>query len=161
RHRKASEGRELVPAHGERCGSRSVLGPGSRRDCRHGRRRRAHRTRGRSLALGAGGAAAARAAGRALGQDGLRYSRRRGIPSSRAMSASVMGRVVATEKKPNTAHEFHFWTSLDSPVGIGTIVRVDGELPVNGVIPRVYGIVVEGFSYTDLLSPIHDVLGHD
>ncbi len=72
-----------------------------------------------------------------------------------------MGRVVATEKKPNTAHEFHFWTSLDSPVGIGTIVRVDGELPVNGQLPRVYGIVVEGFSYTDLLSPIHDVLGHD
>jgi len=72
-----------------------------------------------------------------------------------------MGRVVATEKKPNTAHEFHFWTALDSPVGIGTIVRVDGELPVNGQLPRVYGIVVEGFSYTDLLSPIHDVLGHD
>src|SRR5262245_60332789 len=77
------------------------------------------------------------------------------------MSSPVMGRVVATEKKPNTAHEFHFWTSLDSPVGIGTIVRVDGELPVNGQLPRVYGIVVEGFSYTDLLSPIHDVLGHD
>jgi DNA helicase HerA-like ATPase len=77
------------------------------------------------------------------------------------MSSPIMGRVVATEKKPNTAHEFHFWTALDSPVGIGTIVRVDGELPVNGQLPRVYGIVVEGFSYTDLLSPIHDVLGHD
>ena len=72
-----------------------------------------------------------------------------------------MGRVVATEKRPNTAHEFHFWTSLDSPIGIGTIVRVDGETPVNGQLPRVYGIVVEGFSYTDLQSPIHDVLGHD
>jgi len=72
-----------------------------------------------------------------------------------------MGRVVATEKKPNTAHEFHFWTSLDSPIGIGTIVRVDGETPVGGQVPRVYGIVVEGYSYTDLQSPIHDVLGHD
>lgn len=72
-----------------------------------------------------------------------------------------MGRVVATEKRPNTAHEFHFWTSIDSPIGIGTIVRVDGETPVGGQLPRVYGVVVEGFSYTDLQSPIHDVLGHD
>jgi DNA helicase HerA-like ATPase len=73
----------------------------------------------------------------------------------------LLGRVVATEKRPNTAHEFHFWTSVDSPIGIGTIVRVDSATPVNGVLPRVYGVVVEGFSYTDLLSPIHDVLGHD
>src|SRR5262249_1452212 len=54
-----------------------------------------------------------------------------------------------------------FWTALDSPVGIGTIVRVDGGTPVNGVIPHIYGIVVEGFSYTDLQTPLHDVLGHD
>ena len=72
-----------------------------------------------------------------------------------------LGRVVATERKPNTPHEFHFWTSLDSPVGIGTIVRVDGAHPVEGQIPHIYGIVVEGFSYTDLQSPMHDVLGHD
>ncbi len=72
-----------------------------------------------------------------------------------------LGRVVATERRPNTPHEFHFWTALDSPVGIGTIVRVEGSNPVNGQIPRVYGIVVEGFSYTDLQSPMHDVLGHD
>ncbi|MDB4875226.1 MAG: hypothetical protein JWM41_1672 [Gemmatimonadetes bacterium] len=72
-----------------------------------------------------------------------------------------LGRVVATERKPNTPHEFHFWTSLDSPVGIGTIVRVEGAHPVNGAIPEVYGIVVEGFSYTDLQTPMHDVLGHD
>jgi DNA helicase HerA-like ATPase len=69
--------------------------------------------------------------------------------------------VVATERKPNTPHEFHFWTSLDSPVGIGTIVRVDGSHPIDGQIPHIYGIVVEGFSYTDLQSPMHDVLGHD
>ena len=72
-----------------------------------------------------------------------------------------LGRVVATERRPNTPHEFHFWTALDSPVGIGTIVRVEGSNPVNGQIPRVYGIVVEGFSYTDLQTPMHDVLGHD
>ena len=74
---------------------------------------------------------------------------------------SPLGRVVATERRPNTPHEFHFWTALDSPVGIGTIVRVEGTHPVEGLIPRVYGIVVEGFSYTDLQSPMHDVLGHD
>ena len=72
-----------------------------------------------------------------------------------------LGRVVATERKPNTPHEFHFWTSLDCPVGIGTIVRVDGSHPIDGQIPHIYGIVVEGFSYTDLQSPMHDVLGHD
>src|SRR6476646_9766798 len=75
--------------------------------------------------------------------------------------SSLLGRVVATERRPNTPHEFHFWTALDSPVGIGTLVRVDGGTPVNGVIPRIYGIVVEGFSYTDLQTPLHDVLGHD
>ncbi|MFI5228844.1 MAG: ATP-binding protein [Gemmatimonadales bacterium] len=76
-------------------------------------------------------------------------------------NARALGRVVATERKPNTPHEFHFWTALDSPVGIGTIVRVDGAHPVNGQIPRIYGVVVEGFSYTDLQTPLHDVLGHD
>ena len=68
--------------------------------------------------------------------------------------------MVATERRPNTPHEFHFWTALASPVGIGTIVRVDGR-PVDGLIPHIYGIVVEGFSYTDLMSPLHDVIGHD
>ena len=73
----------------------------------------------------------------------------------------ALGRVVATERKPNTPHEFHFWTAIDSPVGIGTIVRVDGAQPMAGKIPHIYGIIVEGFSYTDLQSPMHDVLGHD
>jgi hypothetical protein len=75
--------------------------------------------------------------------------------------SSILGRVVATERRPNTPHEFHFWTALDSPVGIGTIVRVDGRDAVNGVMPRVYGIVTEGFSWTDLASPLHDVMGFD
>ena len=39
-------------------------------------------------------------------------------------------------------------------------MRVDGRV-ANGQIPHVYGIVVEGFSYTDLASPLHDVIGHD
>ncbi|MEO7822940.1 MAG: ATP-binding protein, partial [Gemmatimonadaceae bacterium] len=77
------------------------------------------------------------------------------------MSLEALGRVVATERKPNTPHEFHFWTAIDSPVGIGTIVRVDGSHPVGGQIPRIFGIIVEGFSYTDLQTPLHDVMGHD
>src|SRR5678816_2976026 len=76
-------------------------------------------------------------------------------------AASPLGRVVATERKPNTPHEFHFWTALDSPVGIGTIVRVEGSHPINGQIPCVYGVVTDGLSYTDLASPLHDVIGHD
>src|SRR5215208_7151297 len=75
--------------------------------------------------------------------------------------SSILGRVVATERRPNTPHEFHFWTALDSPVGIGTIVRVDGRDAVNGTVPYVYGVVTEGFSWTDLASPLHDVLGFD
>ena len=75
--------------------------------------------------------------------------------------SAVLGRVVATERRPNTPHEFHFWTALDSPVGIGTIVRVDGRDAVNGAVPHVYGIVTEGFSWTDLASPLHDVMGYD
>ncbi|HEX8726273.1 MAG TPA: hypothetical protein VF737_12875 [Gemmatimonadaceae bacterium] len=76
-------------------------------------------------------------------------------------SSAVLGRVVATERKPNTPHEFGFWTALDAPVGIGTIVRVQGTEPVNGAIVQVYGVVTEGFAYTDLQTPLHDVLGHD
>jgi uncharacterized protein len=76
-------------------------------------------------------------------------------------SSSLLGRVVATERKPNTPHEFHFWTALDCPVGIGTIVRVEGTHPVNNQLPRIYGVVTEGFSYTDLQTPLHDVLGFD
>lgn len=84
------------------------------------------------------------------------------VHSSTPPSSPVpIGRVVATERKPNTPHEFHFWTALDAPVGIGTIVRVEGHTPIDAVIPQVYGVIVEGFSYSDLQSPLHDVLGHD
>jgi hypothetical protein len=78
-----------------------------------------------------------------------------------AAPAAPVGRVVATEKRPNTPHEFHFWTALDASVGIGTIVRVESAIAVNGVLPRAYGVVTEGFSYTDLQTPLHDVLSSD
>ena len=63
-----------------------------------------------------------------------------------------LGRVVATERRPNTPHEFHFWTALDSPVGIGTIVRVDGREPVNGTVPRVYGVVTTNAEFSSVLN---------
>ncbi len=77
------------------------------------------------------------------------------------MTTPILGRVVATERRPNTPHEFHFWTALDAPIGIGTIVRVESARPIAGVLPTIYGVVTEGFGYTDLQTPLHDVLGAD
>jgi hypothetical protein len=76
-------------------------------------------------------------------------------------SVSTLGLVVATERRPNTPHAFHFWTSLDAPVGIGTIVRVETDIPIEGQLPVIYGVVTEAESWTDLQSPLHDVLGRD
>jgi DNA helicase HerA-like ATPase len=72
------------------------------------------------------------------------------------MERVPVGRVVGTERRPNTPHEFHFWTAEQSAVGIGALVRVD----VGGAQPRrVYGVVVDGASYTDLETPLHDYIG--
>jgi hypothetical protein len=63
-----------------------------------------------------------------------------------------VGKVIATEVKPNTAYSFNFWTPMDSPVGIGTLVHVQsGERDI-------YGVVVEGFGFTDLASALHDFI---
>jgi DNA helicase HerA-like ATPase len=66
-----------------------------------------------------------------------------------------IGRVVATELKPSTPHQFHFWTARECPIGIGAIVRVveDGR--------TVYGVVTDGFAYSDLQTPLHAVLSSD
>ena len=68
----------------------------------------------------------------------------------------AIGRVVGTERKPNTPHEFHFWTAPDSEVGIGTLVKVVIDAPR---LLTVYGIVVDGASYTDLQTALHDYIG--
>ena len=69
--------------------------------------------------------------------------------------APPVGRVIATELKPSTPHHFHFWTARDCPIGIGAIVRVeeDGR--------TVYGVVTDGFAYSDLATPLHAVIGAD
>jgi hypothetical protein len=66
-----------------------------------------------------------------------------------------LGRVVATELKPSTPHQFHFWTARESPIGIGAIVRVEESGRV------VFGVVTDGFAYSDLVTPMHAVIGAD
>lgn len=68
---------------------------------------------------------------------------------------AAIGRVVGTERKPNTPHEFHFWTAADSEVGIGALVKVVDERVT------VFGIVVDGASYTDLQTALHDYIGFE
>lgn len=71
----------------------------------------------------------------------------------------IIGRIVATEKCPNTAQSFSFWTNLDAPVGIGTIIKVESDRPLsNGTKKITYGIVTDGISYTDLDTPISDYI---
>ncbi|HEU5358125.1 MAG TPA: hypothetical protein VFU45_03310 [Gemmatimonadales bacterium] len=67
----------------------------------------------------------------------------------------IIGRVVATELKPSTPHQFYFWTARQSAVGIGAIVRVEGDGRV------VWGVVTDAFAYSDLVTPLHDVIGAD
>src|SRR5215217_4753466 len=66
-----------------------------------------------------------------------------------------VGRVVATELKPSTPHQFHFWTARESPIGIGAIVRVQENERI------VYGVVTDGFAYSDLATPMDAVIGAD
>jgi len=79
--------------------------------------------------------------------------------SSRAGAAPI-GRVVATELKPATPHQFHFWTANETTIGIGAIVRVEEEGSGKGEGGRVvYGVVTDAFAYSDLATPLHDVVG--
>ena len=72
------------------------------------------------------------------------------------MTANIpIGRVVATEQRPSTPHQFFFWTARDTPVGIGAIVRVEGDGRV------VHGVVTDGMAWSDLASALHAVLGAD
>src|SRR4051812_5997337 len=63
-----------------------------------------------------------------------------------------IGRVIGTEKRPNTAYTFYFWTEPGANVGIGSLVRVFTEEAV------VYGTVVEAHGFNDLESPLHEFM---
>ena len=73
-------------------------------------------------------------------------------------AAEPIGRVVATELKPSTPHQFHFWTANETTIGIGAIVKVEGGGRGDGG-RVVYGVVTDGFAYSDLATPLHDVIG--
>jgi hypothetical protein len=81
----------------------------------------------------------------------------------------AVGRVVATELRPSTPHQFHFWTGLETAIGIGAIVKVTGAgsgvkgagRSDDGADRVVYGVVTDGLAYSDLVSPLHDVAGAD
>ncbi len=66
-----------------------------------------------------------------------------------------IGRVVATELKPSTPHQFLFWTARDAAVGIGSIVRVEGDGRL------AYGVVTDAFAYSDLAAPLDAVFAAD
>jgi len=69
-----------------------------------------------------------------------------------------VGRVVATELKPATPHQFHFWTARDTSIGIGAIVRVEDPADTERVV---FGVVTDAFAYSDLATPLHDVVSAD
>jgi DNA helicase HerA-like ATPase len=59
--------------------------------------------------------------------------------------------VVATEQLPASPHQFHFWTEVETLLGIGAIVRVEGAART------VYAVVVDAKAYSDLADPLHEV----
>lgn len=71
----------------------------------------------------------------------------------------MIGRVIGTEKNPNSAYSFGFWAKPEEAhIGIGTLVKVVG--PPIGEHPAtfVYGVVVEALGYNDVESPLHEFL---
>jgi hypothetical protein len=70
----------------------------------------------------------------------------------------ILGQVVATERRPSTPQAFRFWTATDAPVGIGTIVRVESDIAVNGRRAIVYGVVTEAEAWTDVPSVLTAML---
>lgn len=75
----------------------------------------------------------------------------------RESDARPLGEVIATERKPNTPHDFHFLAAADAPVGIGLIVRVNSRATSTGGTTIVYGVVVEGFRYEDVTAADREV----
>jgi hypothetical protein len=71
------------------------------------------------------------------------------------LPSAMIGRVVATEQRPSTPHQFLFWTARDASVGIGSIVRVEGDGRT------VYGVVTDAFAYSDLGAPMDAVFAAD
>ncbi|MCL6624285.1 MAG: hypothetical protein K6T17_06675, partial [Fimbriimonadales bacterium] len=71
------------------------------------------------------------------------------------MKDSPIGQVVATERQPSTAYEFHFWVPEGVKIGIGSIVKVVTDSST------IFGIVTEAFSYNDVPGALADVLSRE
>lgn len=67
-------------------------------------------------------------------------------------AANPVGWVVATEQCPTTPHRFAFWSDPDVPIGVGAIVRVDGEGRT------VYGVVEDADSYDGVPPALQGVV---
>lgn len=66
-------------------------------------------------------------------------------------TSQPIGRVIGTEKQPNTAYTFYFWGQAGPnrpPVGIGSLVKVVTEDEV------VYGTIVQALGFNDLPGPL-------
>lgn len=74
----------------------------------------------------------------------------------RISNGGPIGRVVATEALPAGPHQFHFWTAVNTSLGIGAIVRVADEYD-----RTVYAVVLDGRAYSDLATPLHDVVASE
>lgn len=61
-------------------------------------------------------------------------------------AGTAVGHVVATEARPSTSHAFHFRAPNDAEVGIGAIVRVEGDGRA------AWGVVTEGYAWSDYPS---------
>ncbi len=57
--------------------------------------------------------------------------------------AASIGRVIATEARPSTPHQFYFRTDPGAAVGIGTLVRVDGAGRT------AFALVTDALAYAD------------
>ena len=147
-------GRVVVPGRparpgglGARGGHHPVhLGVAGRADRPHPDRRPARR-RGRPRGRSPDRGARPQAPPRRLLADRRATLRRGLIPPPRPpylpSMSDLIGRVVATELRPSTPHQFHFWTARESPVGIGALVRVEAPGRV------VFGVVTEAVAYAD------------
>lgn len=75
--------------------------------------------------------------------------------SETASPRALIGRVVGTERQPNTAFQFNFWAHPNAPIGIGTLVVVESA------DRKIWGVVVEGYGYNDVQNPMFDFLGSE
>ena len=86
-----------------------------------------------------------------IGPNGDGNSPPLGQEGAPGQQEATIGRVVATDRLPASPHQFYFWTAVETAIGIGALVRVDGQGRT------VYAVVTDGVAYSDLAEPLHAV----